>query len=223
MNEQADEMLELGDGFDFDGFQVVRREFFAHTTEPAVSFNNCKFYVNSACLSKFPDTDYVQVLINQESRIMALRPCREGERDSFAWCGLSKGRRKPKQATCKFFFAQAAAMMGWNPDYRYKIMGRRAHANGEYLLIFDLTAAEIYQRISAQTERRKTSRTPVFPEGWKDQFGLPFQEHRQSMQIDILDGYAVYTIKNERSPGIDANSCAKQGVFDSETPKRTES
>ena len=26
-----DEILELGDDFDFDGFQVVRREFFAHT------------------------------------------------------------------------------------------------------------------------------------------------------------------------------------------------
>ena len=49
MNEHEDEILELGDDFDFDGFQVVRREFFAHTTEPAVSFNNCKFYVNSAC------------------------------------------------------------------------------------------------------------------------------------------------------------------------------
>ena len=85
MNEHEDEILELGDDFDFDGFQVVRREFFAHTTEPAVSFNNCKFYVNSACLSKFPDTDYVQVLINRQSRIMALRPCQEGDRDSFAW------------------------------------------------------------------------------------------------------------------------------------------
>ena len=27
---QDDEILELGDSFDFDGFQVVRREFFAH-------------------------------------------------------------------------------------------------------------------------------------------------------------------------------------------------
>lgn len=27
MNEHEDEILELGDDFDFDGFQVVRREF----------------------------------------------------------------------------------------------------------------------------------------------------------------------------------------------------
>ena len=33
-SEQPDEeILDLGDSFDFDGFQVVRREFFAHTNE----------------------------------------------------------------------------------------------------------------------------------------------------------------------------------------------
>ena len=52
--EKGDEIIDMGDDFDFEGFQVVRREFFAHLTEPAVTFNNCRFYVNSACLNKFP-------------------------------------------------------------------------------------------------------------------------------------------------------------------------
>ncbi len=84
-----DELLEMGESFDFDGFQVVRREFFAHLNEPSVSFNNYKFYVNTACLSKFPETDHVQVLVNRKTKILALRPCQEGERDSFLWCNNS--------------------------------------------------------------------------------------------------------------------------------------
>ena len=80
---KKDELLEMGVSFDFDGFQVVRREFFAHLNEPSVSFNNYKFYVNTACLSKFPETDHVQVLVNRRTKILALRPCEEGERDSF--------------------------------------------------------------------------------------------------------------------------------------------
>lgn len=43
-----DEILDLGEDFDFDGFQVVRREFFAHLHEPSVTFNKCKFGVNMA-------------------------------------------------------------------------------------------------------------------------------------------------------------------------------
>lgn len=200
----TDDVIELGDDFDFEGFQVVRREFFAHMFEPAASFNNCKFYVNAACLAKFPDTNYVQVLVNQESRIMALRPCKEGARDSFAWCSISKGKRKPKQTTCKLFFAKVVSMMEWNPDYRYKLLGRVVHANDEYLLAFDLTATEVYQRTYAEGAKPKVSKTAVYPAAWQNQFGLPFKEHRQSMQINIFDGYAIYALKENKTEGSSA-------------------
>lgn len=190
-----DELLEMGASFDFDGFQVVRREFFAHLNEPSISFNNYKFYVNTACLTKFPDTEYVQVLVNQNTKILALRPCGEGERDSFLWCNNSKGKRKPKQTTCRLFFAKIVSLMNWNPDHRYKLTGKLVQANGEYLIAFDLTATEVYQRTFVEGAKPKTSRTPVFPSEWQEQFGLPFKEHRQSMQINIFEGYAIYAIK----------------------------
>lgn len=98
-----DEVVDMGTDFDFEGFQVVRREFFAHLHEPSVTFNNYKFYVNCACLNKFPEASFVQVLVNQETKIMALRPCVENARDSFAWCGISKKKRSPRQITCKLF------------------------------------------------------------------------------------------------------------------------
>lgn len=197
--ETHEEIIELGDGFDFEGFQVVRREFFAHTFEPAATFNNYKFYVNSACISKFPETEYVQVLVNQKSKILALRPCKANERDALAWCGVSKGRRKPKQTTCKLFFMKVISLMGWNPDYRYKLLGRVVHANGQYLLAFDLTATEVYQRTFPEGAKPKTSRTPAYPAGWQNQFGLPYHEHRQSMQINIFDGYAVYSLQDNKT------------------------
>ena len=129
---EDDELLDMGEEFNFDDFQVVRREFFAHLHEPSVSFNNCKFYVNSACLTRFPDSGYAQVLVNSSKKILALRPCNEGSRDSFMWCtDASKGKRKPKPITCKLFFAKIVELMGWNPDYRYKLLGKLIHANGE--------------------------------------------------------------------------------------------
>ena len=191
-----DEILELGDDFDFDGFQVVRREFFAHTGEPSVTFNNCKFYVNAACLQKFPDAEHVQVLVNKETKILAIMPCPDNARDSFVWCTVSKGKRKPKQITCKLFFAKVFSMMEWNPDHRYKILGKLIHANGETLIAFDLSATEIYQRTSVDGSKVRTSRIPVFPAEWQNQFGLPYNEHKQSLQVDILNGYAVYSIKD---------------------------
>ncbi len=209
-----EEILNLGKDFSFAGFQVVRREFFAHLREPSVTFNDCKLYVNSACLQKFPESSSVQVLINQETKIMAFMPCPDGAKDSFLWCTESKGKRKPKQVTCKLFFAKLAALMEWNPDYRYKLLGKLIKANGEMLIAFDLTATEVYQRTFPEGKKPKMSRTPVFPSEWQNQFGLPYSEHKQSMQIDIFDGYAVYSIKDdsnsknveEPKPALENNS-----------------
>jgi len=195
---EGDEILEL-ENFDFEDFQVVRREFFAHLREPSVTFNECKFQVNMACLTKFPNCDFAQVLVSQEQKILALRPCAEGTKDAYMWCGVSKGKRKPKAITCKMFFAKIVSLMNWNPKYRYKLLGRLIHSNGEYLIAFDLNAPEVYQRTFVEGEKPKTSRTPVFPSEWQTQFGLPYNVHKQSMQINIFDGYAVYAIKDTTS------------------------
>ena len=56
-NSSSDEVLEMAGDFNYDGYQVVRREFFAHINEPSVTFNNYKFYVNTACLNRFPQVD----------------------------------------------------------------------------------------------------------------------------------------------------------------------
>jgi len=83
-------------------------------------------YLNTACIQRFPDTDYVQALVNKETKTLALLPCTEGTRDSFPWCKRSKGKRTPKQITCKLFFAMIVDMMGWNPDFRYKLLGSKS-------------------------------------------------------------------------------------------------
>ena len=203
---EGDEIIDMGEDFDFGDFQVVRREFFAHLREPSISFNNCRISVNSACLTKFPHTEYVQILINRNTKILALRPCKEGERDSFPWCYESKGKRKPKQVTCKLFFAKIFTLMGWNPDFRYKLLGTVIHSKGEYLLAFDLSSTEVYQKTYVEGEKPKASRTPVFPSGWQNQFGLPFYEHRQSMQVNIFDGYAIYAIKDNTAAKAETSS-----------------
>ena len=195
-----EELIEMSMDFNLEEFQVVRREFFAHIREPAVTFNNRKFYVNSACLTKFPHTDYVQALINPHTKILALRPCGENERGSFQWCSIGQDKRKPRQTTCTLFFLKMFDMMDWNPDHRYKMLGNIIRANGEYLIAFDLTSTEVYQRTyDAEGAKSTASRTPVYPIGWQNQFGMTLNEHKQSMLVNIFDGYAIYSIKENKA------------------------
>lgn len=195
--ESVEEMVQE-ECFSYDGYQVVRGEFFAHTFEPSITFSDSRVYVNMACLNRMPTVEYIQILINQQMKKLVVRPCREDEKDSFRWCS-NTGKRRPKQITCRIFYAKLVEMMQWNPTYRYKLLGKLIITDSEQLYIFDLTATEVYQRIRQDGEKTRNSRTPMFPSEWQNQFGLPVEEHRKQLQINIFDGYTVFGIKDAHS------------------------
>ncbi len=191
----SEEILQ-DDSFSYQGYQVVRGEFFAHLREPAIMFNNHKVSLNTACLKRLPDVEYVQILVNQSEHKLVVRPSGEDEKDAFVWCTMG-GKRKPKQITCRVFFAMIIDLMGWNPDYRYKLLGKLIRSGDEYLFAFDLSSTEIFQRFVVEGGKPKASRTPVFPMEWKNQFGLSVEEHRKRLQVNVFKGYAVFSVNRE--------------------------
>ena len=52
--------------------------------------------------------------------------------------------------------------MGWNPEHRYKLLGKLVHANGKYLIAFDLTAVETYKQIYSDGKKTKKSSILAF-------------------------------------------------------------
>ena len=182
---------------DLNEFEVARPEFFAHTREPSFIFNDGKVGVNTACVRRLPEVDYVQLLINRQKQKLAVRVCREEDLFSIQWAKTKDGKRLPRQITGKMFFMKVCDMMDWNPDYRYKIVGKLVKAKEELLFLFDLNSREIFQKSSGEDGKRKTSRTPVFPEEWKNQFGIPFSEHRKALQVNMLDGYTVFSLTDK--------------------------
>ena len=194
----TEEEISNDESFSYDGYQVVRGEFFAHIREPSITFNNQKVSMNTACLSRLPEVEYVQILVNQSEHKLIVRPSSEDEKDSFIWCTMG-GKRKPKQVICRVFFAMIIDLMSWNPDYRYKLLGKLIRRGDEYLFTFDLTGAEIFQRFIVESGKPKTSRTPIYPVEWKNQFGLSVEEHRRRLQVNIFKGYTVFSVKNESS------------------------
>ena len=194
MNE-APERVSL----DLNEFEVARSEFFAHTREPSFVFNDGKVGVNSACVRRLPDVDFVQLLINRSKRKLAVRVCREEDIFSIPWAKEKDGKRFPRLITGRMFFMKVCDMMGWNPAYRYKIVGKLVRANEELLFLFDLNSTETFERNTGEDGKRKSSRTPVFPAEWKNQFGIPFSEHKKALQINMFDGYTVFSVKEKNT------------------------
>ena len=196
INQESEMEIQEDPTFSYDGFQVVRGEFFSHIYEPSITFNDYKVYVNTTCIKKLPQFNYVQILVNPDDYKLAVRPCAEEEKDSFRWCS-STDKRSPKQITCRMFFAKVISLMDWNPTYRYKLLGKLIRSNDELLFLFDLKTPEIYQRSVKNNGKYKSSRTPIFPEEWKNQFGVPVEEHRNTVSVNIFDDYAVFGLEKD--------------------------
>ena len=182
--------------FSYDGYQVVRGEFFAHLFEPSVTFKDDKVSVNVACINKLPDVEYVQFLVNPKEKKLAVKPCTEEMKDSFCWATKNeKGKRKPKTITCRIFFAKVMNLMGWNPEHRYKILGKLIRTPSDALFVFDLTSAETY--LKKGSDENANPRRAIYPEEWKNQFGVPVSEHQDMTLVSIFDDYTVFKIDKE--------------------------
>lgn len=181
--------------FSFDGYQVVRREFFSHKFDPTLTIRNNGIVFNNACISKLDDVVYVQVLINPDTGKLVVRPCDEGARDAVRWCIARDDKRKSRQISCSMFTAKLYDLMGWETLYRYKMQGTRISYQGEQLYVFDLTSTEVFIPTTQDTgepEGKPRKKTAVrFLENWRDSFGLPVAEHTASTQIDLNEGYGM--------------------------------
>ena len=180
-------------GFSFEGYQVVRREFFSHKYDPTLTIKGNSIIFNNACISKLEQVVYVQVLVNPVTEKLVIRPCEEGARDAIRWCIAKDDKRKSRQITCGLFTAKLYEMMGWEALYRYKLQGTRINYRGEQLYVFDLTSTEIFlptMKDPDNPKARARRSSAVYPADWRDSFGIPVQEHSDSVQVDLMEGFS---------------------------------
>lgn len=122
----------------------------------------------------------------------------EDEKDSFRWCSATE-KRTPKQITCRLFFAKVISLMNWDPNKRYKLLGKLIKSGDEYLFLFDLNNPEIFERSQTEDSSKKSASIPMYPESWKHQFGVPVSEHKKAMQVNFLEDYAIFGLQKDHT------------------------
>ena len=178
------------ESFDYDGYQVVRGEFFAHLYEPIFIFHNNRVSVNSACIKRLAETEYIQILVNPDKKQLAVLPCNESDKDSFKWCTGTK-KRLPRKITCPIFTAKVYDLMGWSHGYKYKLLGKLIDTGQQLIFIFDLSTPEIF---IPKDGGNRMSKNATYPAEWQNQFGIPVSSHRNTLDISIFNGCAVFSI-----------------------------
>ena len=192
------QQVELAAGdFDLRGFEVARSEFFDAQNRPYLSFSEKLMKFSVACARKFDTRNTVELLINPVERKFAVRPTDKSNKNSVVFSHISGGKVTPKCISTAAFRSTIYSLMGWNQDYKYRILGTLYEQGSELAYIFNADDSEVFFRSNAlpvkdivNSGAENVSIQPFLPSGkriraipkeWAETFGKPFYAHEMSL------------------------------------------
>ena len=220
MNELSKEELsareqrtaELEQSFSYDGYQIVRKELFAHLRDPAITIRKDSVTFNTACIEGLEDVVYIHMMFNRELKRIVVEGCDENDKDALRWCIAKPDKRKSRKMVGKPFSELVYREMGWDENCRYKILGYRIQFEGKTLYVFDLMVPEIFHERKSRKKNEQASqevaempnedaqnnnaaetevntRKGYYPDDVANTFGVPVEQHRADTEIQQMDGY----------------------------------
>ena len=167
-------------------FQVVRAQLFSTRLYPAVTISKGKMRFNTACLKRFEDVEYVELLFNSVEKCLAVRPCEKSNPNAIQWGTLKEGKWIVKEKSCRGFSAPLYETMGWNEELRYRMRGSFMGDGDNKIMLFDLEEPEIIERVlvediptkpdEPETEERKPKYKNVMTFNCHGVFGHSYDE-----------------------------------------------
>ena len=213
---------ELEQSFSYDGYQIVRKELFAHLRDPAITIRKDSVTFNTACIEGLEDVVYIHMMFNRELKRIVVEGCDENDKDALRWCIAKPDKRKSRKMVGKPFSELVYREMGWDENCRYKILGYRIQFEGKTLYVFDLMVPEIFHERKSRKKNEQASqevaempneddqnnneaetevntRKGYYPDDVANTFGVPVEQHRADTEIQQMDGYiSVGILTGER-------------------------
>ena len=128
-------------------FQVVRAQLFSTRLYPAVTISRGKLRFNTACMKRFEDVEYVELLFNSVEKCLAVRPCDKSCPNAIRWGTFQEGKWIVREKSCRGFSAPLYEIMDWKEELRYRMRGSFLGEGDDRIMIFDLDEPEIIERV----------------------------------------------------------------------------
>ena len=191
MREKQSNTVEVRNRLDLTGYEVVRAQYFATLQNPAMTISNGRLRFNVACLKKFDDVEYVELLLNSVDRCIAIRPCEKSNPNAIRWGRLKEGRWCANTLGCRGLAKALFDIMEWDEDLKYRFRGQLVEQGGDKLMLFELDQPEMIkveeivlppkeEESEGETVKKKIY---IFPPEWAGTFGQPITS---VAQIGIL-------------------------------------
>lgn len=178
---------------DLSGYQRVSASLFSSSDKPVLTITNGRMRFNAACVKKFQNVEYVELLLNSVNNRIAIRPCDKDNPNAIRWARLKNEKWVAYPLACKGLFGALVDIVNWSDDSIYKLYGQFIENGKQKMLLFSLDEPDITKTqeqvvvpdkpdedLDCETEQSDNSKDEivviekvrVFPDVWDGSFGM---------------------------------------------------
>ena len=188
------------------GYELIRADYFPSNERPAMIITNGKLRFNTACLKKFEDVEYVELLLNTVKNCIAIRPCEKDNPNAIHWGRLREDHWIVSTLSCRGLARTLFDMMSWEDEGQYRFSGEFKVQGENKLLLFELgepvitkTVEQIVVPEEAEEDEDATEaeheeivireKVRINPPSWATSFGIPvsyLEQHHYAGDWDVL-------------------------------------
>ena len=168
---------------DLTGYEIVRVQYFSTMQNPAMTISNGRLRFNTACLKKFENVEYVELLLNSVERCIAIRPCDKNNPNAIRWGRLKEGRWCASTLGCRGLAKALFDIMEWDEDLRYRFRGQFLEQGDNKMMLFAFDEPEMIKveeivlppKENTEEDEGETVKKKIyiFPPEWAGTFGQP--------------------------------------------------
>ena len=188
---------------DLTGYEIVRVQYFSTMQNPAMTISNGRLRFNTACLKKFENVEYVELLLNSVERCIAIRPCDKNNPNAIRWGRLKEGRWCASTLGCRGLAKTLFDIMEWDEDLRYRFRGQFLEQGDNKMMLFAFDEPEMIKveeivlppKENTEEDEGETVKKKIyiFPPEWAGTFGQPITS---IAQVGILR-QEILTVKSD--------------------------
>lgn len=202
---------QLGD-FDLRNFEVARSQFFDTANKICVTFSLENIQFSTECVRKFDKTSHVEMLVNPNEKLFAVRPCSEEMRNTVQWAKIDNKLYYSRDISCAAYIKTLYELFAWNSTYKYRVRGICRQKDTEILMIFNMKETEIFisQNETSDNEQLLKDSKPfangqkkaivAYPVNWANTFGSNYYSQTQARELSLLNEENEWKAKEQGKP-----------------------
>ena len=191
----SERIVSTGKRINLEGYQRVSASLFPTSEKPMLTISNGRMRFNTACMRKFRDVEYVELLLNSVSNQIAIRPCEKDNPNAIRWARLRNEKWVVSPMTCRGLFGALEDIVNWTEDSVYKLCGQLIEEENAKILLFSLEEPDVIKKVehvvipekpdgkngvvSEETNEEEGETLVIFekirefPACWAGSFGVP--------------------------------------------------